>query len=93
MRNALTKNILREITRSKSRFFSILIIVAIGVAFFAGVRATSPEMKFIADKYLDDNNTADLTIQSLNGFKQSDINKLKEFQVYLKFMEDTVLMD
>lgn len=78
MRNALTKNILREITRSKSRFFSILIIVAIGVAFFAGVRATSPEMKFIADKYLDDNNTADLTIQSLNGFKQSDINKLKE---------------
>jgi len=78
MRNALTKNILREITRSKSRFLSILIIVAIGVAFFAGVRATSPEMKFTADKYLDDNNTADLTIQSLNGFKQSDINKVKK---------------
>ncbi len=78
MRNALTKNILREITRSKSRFLSILIIVAIGVAFFAGVRATSPEMKFTADKYLDDNNTADLTIQSLNGFKQSDIDKVKK---------------
>lgn len=78
MKNALTKNILREITRSKSRFLSILIIVAIGVAFFAGVRATSPEMKFTADKYLDDNNTADLTIQSLNGFKQSDIDKIKD---------------
>ncbi|WP_461615068.1 ABC transporter permease [Clostridium sp. Marseille-QA1073] len=78
MKNALTKNILREITRSKSRFLSILIIVAIGVAFFAGVRATSPEMKFTADKYLDDNNTADLTIQSLNGFKESDIDKVKK---------------
>lgn len=78
MKNALTKNILREITKSKSRFLSILIIVAIGVAFFAGVRATSPEMKFTADKYLDDNNTADLTIQSLNGFKQSDIDKVKK---------------
>ncbi|WP_291580087.1 ABC transporter permease [Clostridium sp. UBA6640] len=78
MRNALTKNILREITKSKSRFLSILIIVAIGVAFFAGVRATSPEMKFTVNKYLDDNNTADLTIQSLNGFKQSDIDKVKK---------------
>jgi len=78
MKNALTKNILREITRSKSRFLSILIIVAIGVAFFAGVRATSPEMKFTADKYLDDNNTADLAIQSLNGFKQLDIDKVKK---------------
>ena len=78
MKNALTKNILREITRSKSRFLSILIIVAIGVAFFAGVRATSPEMKFTADKYLDDNNTADLTIQSLSGFKQSDIDEVKK---------------
>ncbi|WP_291567393.1 MULTISPECIES: ABC transporter permease [unclassified Clostridium] len=78
MKNALTKNTLREITKSKSRFLSILIIVAIGVAFFAGVRATSPEMKFTADKYLDDNNTADLTIQSLNGFKQSDIDKVKK---------------
>jgi len=54
MKRAYRKNILKDITTSKSRFLSIFIIVAIGASFFAGVRATSPDMKITADKYLDE---------------------------------------
>lgn len=77
MKRAYRKNILKDITTSKSRFLSIFIIVAIGVSFFAGVRATSPDMKITADKYLDDSNASDLDIYSATGFKKSDIEKVE----------------
>ena len=46
---AVNKNILREISRTKNRFFSIFTICAIGVGFFSGVRATNEMMKVSAD--------------------------------------------
>ena len=45
----LIKDTLREIRKSLGRFFSIFAIVAIGVAFFAGVKASAPIMKSTAD--------------------------------------------
>lgn len=78
MKNAFTKNIIREIIKSKSRFLSIFAIIAIGVAFFAGVRATSPDMQITADKYLDENNLADISVLSKTGFTEEDIEKVRE---------------
>ena len=49
MGSALWKDLLREIKKSLGRFFSIMMIVAIGVAFIAGVNAYVPEMKHTAD--------------------------------------------
>ena len=49
--NALTlKNLLREIKRTFTKFLSIFAICALGVAFFAGIRATSPDMKEAGDR-------------------------------------------
>lgn len=76
-KTSFSKNLLREIKNTKSRFLSIFVIVAIGVAFFAGVRATSPDMILTGDKYLKDNNYSDLTILSSTGFVNADIEKLK----------------
>ena len=45
------KNIIREIKNSLGRFLAIFAIVAIGVAFFAGVTAASTDMQNSADKY------------------------------------------
>lgn len=50
---SVTKNIFREIARTKNRFFSIFTICAIGVGFFSGVRATGSDMKITADNYYD----------------------------------------
>ena len=77
---SFSKNLLREIKNSKSRFLSIFVIVAIGVAFFAGVRATSPDMILTCDKYLKENNLSDLTILSTTGFISSDIEKVKNLK-------------
>lgn len=77
MRNAFAKNLLREIKNSKARFLSILVIVSIGVAFFAGVRATSPDMILTGNKYLHDYSIADLRVLSNKGFTDKDIDKIK----------------
>lgn len=62
MNTALIKDILREIRKSLGRFLSILLIVALGVAFFAGVRASVPDMKYTADAYFDEYNMQDIQL-------------------------------
>ena len=53
---AYIKDILREVRHSMGRFFSIMAIVAIGTAFFAGVKASVPEMLHTADDYIREYN-------------------------------------
>ena len=54
MRNAINKDFFREIKYTLNRYVSILLIVALGVAFLAGIRATCPDMKLTLDQYLDE---------------------------------------
>ena len=51
MTRALFKNTLREIWNTKARFLSILAIIALGVGFFAGIKATPPSMYRLAEEY------------------------------------------
>ena len=62
MSRTLLKDTFREIKGSLGRFMAILGIVLIGVAFFAGVTASSYDMKYTADKYYDDNNLMDIRL-------------------------------
>lgn len=78
MKNALIKDTFREIKRSLSRFISIFAIVALGVSFFAGIKATSPDMKITADKYFDDYNLMDIRLVSTIGFNDDDVNTVKK---------------
>ena len=50
MKNTILKDTFREIRKSRGRFFSIFAIVAIGVAFFAGLMASAPTMQYTADR-------------------------------------------
>ena len=52
-KQALRKDFYMEIKKSLNRFFSIFLIVALGVAFFSGVRATKPDMQMSADVFYD----------------------------------------
>lgn len=74
----LIKDTLREIHKSLGRFFSIFAIVAIGVAFFAGVKASAPIMKSTADGYFDDYNLMDIRILSTLGFTEDDVELIRE---------------
>ena len=66
--NALTlKNLLREIKRTFTKFLSIFAICALGVAFFAGIRATSPDMKEAGDRLYNTYNLSDISVISTSG--------------------------
>lgn len=86
MRNALLKDTLREIKRTLSRFISIFAIVALGVAFFAGIKATGPDMKLTADKYFDDYRLMDIRLLSTIGFNDDDLDAVKRVPGVLDVM-------
>ena len=75
---AVNKNTLREINKTKSRFLSILLICAIGVGFFSGVRATCDIMKTSADDYFDEHNLFDLRVLSTFGLTENDAAAIAE---------------
>lgn len=75
---SVTKNIFREIKRTKNRFFSIFTICAIGVGFFSGVRAAGSDMKMTADNYYDDHQLFDLRVMSTFGLTDGDLQALEQ---------------
>ena len=77
MKNAMRKDFWREIKRTRSRFFSILILVALSVAFLSGLRATAPDMKRTGDDYLDSLHLADIQVLSTLGLTDGDIAYLE----------------
>lgn len=93
-KSALRKDILREIRKSLGRFLSIFAIVAIGVAFFAGVKASVPVMKGSADKYFDDYNFMDFKLQSTIGMTQEDADAIRKLDgiagVYASYSLDAL---
>lgn len=68
----------REIRHSLNRFLSILCIVAIGVAFFAGLKSSAPDMKGTMDNYYDQYNIMDLQVLSTLGLTADDIEAMRQ---------------
>lgn len=77
-KRALWTDIFREISRTKARFLSIFAIIMLGVSFFAGIKATGPDMLDTADHYYKDLKLMDLKVQSTLGLEDGDIEKLKQ---------------
>ena len=77
MKNAMQKDFWREIQHTRSRFFSIMILVALSVAFLSGLKATAPDMKRTGDDYLDSLHLADIQVLSTLGLTDDDITSLR----------------
>ncbi|WP_122645156.1 FtsX-like permease family protein [Enterococcus mediterraneensis] len=77
-KSALLKTSLREIKNSPARFFSILGIIFLGVAFFAGIGATGPDMIRSADDYYQKQDLADGAVASTLGVVEKDLDLIKE---------------
>ena len=80
MKKTLLKDTFREIKKSFGRFFAIFAIVAIGVAFFAGVKSAAPVMKYSADKYYDDYNLMDFRVLSTMGLTEDDVEAVRKIE-------------
>lgn len=80
MGRSLFLDTLREIRKSFGRFIAIFGIVALGVAFYAGVSAASSDMKFSADAYFDEYNLMDFNLLSSVGFTEADISAIENVE-------------
>lgn len=78
MGKTFIKNLLRAIKGSLSRYLSIMLIIALGVSFYSGVRAASPDMKQSADQYFQDQNLMDFRVMSTLGLTDKDVTAIAQ---------------
>lgn len=104
MKKALLKDSLKQIVKTNKRFISILLMAFMGVGFFAGVRATSPDMRDTLDIYLDNKNMYDISLVSTLGLTDDDVNEISKLDgidkvigiysedVFVKFEDEEVVV-
>ena len=79
-KKALRKDFYMEIRKSFGRFLSIFFIVAIGTAFFSGIRAAEPDMRLSGDAYFDKSKLMDLQVISTMGLTADDLQAIREIK-------------
>lgn len=77
-KQALRKDFYMEIRRSIGRFLSIFFIVAIGCAFFSGIRASEPDMRYSGDAYFDSKELMDIQVISTLGLTEDDVEAIED---------------
>lgn len=82
---AYKKSIKREIISSKARFFSILVIIFLGVAFYSGIKSAEPDMNKAINKFYSEQNLMDSKIVSTLGLTDKDLDILNEDDNILDF--------
>lgn len=78
MKSMMKRNTFREIKKSFGRYFAILAIVALGVAFFSGLKITQSVMVHSADVYLKNLQFYDYRLVSTLGFTEENVEALAE---------------
>lgn len=78
MKSVMIKTTLREIRQSLGRYIAILAIIALGVGFFAGLKATKPAIVGATQGYFEELNFYDLRLFSTLGFDDSCIETFQE---------------
>ena len=78
MKSDLLKDSIKEIKNTYKRFLSILVMAFLGVGFFAGMRAASPDMVDTIDQYYKESQVYDIKILSTLGLTNDDIDALSE---------------
>lgn len=76
MKKALFKDSIKEIKNTYKRFISILLMAFLGVGFFAGMRATSPDMVDTIHNFYNENQVYDIQILSTLGLTDDDIEAI-----------------
>ena len=96
-KRAVRKDFYMEIKKSRGRFLSIFFIVALGVAFFSGIRVSEPDMRLTGDVYFDNYDLMDIKVQGTLGITQEDVSALKRMEqvAYAKpgYSVDVLLTD
>ena len=87
MKTALLKEFFRTLRLTMNRFFAIAIMVGLGVAFFAGLRATQPDMELSVNRWYVETNFFDLWIKSDRGITKDEVKMIQDAKNVLKVDE------
>lgn len=77
---AYTKDIIKTITKGKKRFFALMLIAALGVCMFSGLKASCDDLRYSADQFFDAQNLFDIQIVSTMGLTDDDIDALMQIE-------------
>ncbi len=80
MSKMLVKNTLRDVSRTKARFISIMLIIMLGVGFLVGINSTAPSMFAVAEEYYEEKNLMDFRLLSTVGFTEGDITAIADVE-------------
>jgi putative ABC transport system permease protein len=78
VKRALFKDSVKEIKNTYKRFISILLMAFLGVGFFAGIRASSPDMVDTIDQYYKESQVYDIQVLSTLGLTNDDIEAISK---------------
>lgn len=78
MKNVYLKSSFKEISSSKGKFISIILIILLGTMLFVGVRSTGPDLSNSASSYVNNYHLADLQIISTMGLTEEDVQILQK---------------
>ena len=78
MKKALITEAFRSIWKTRSRFLSIMAIVAVGTGFFAGIKACTPDMMMTTEQYFKEYNLSDIHLVSTWGFNKDDLAAIEQ---------------
>lgn len=79
-KRALKKDFRMEVKKSRNRFLSIFLIVALGVSFFSGLQSAAPDMRSTEDAYYDDYNLMDIRVISTMGLTKDDVDAIADVE-------------
>lgn len=95
MKNKLLKHIFMKIKDNYKRFLSLLCMALLGVGFYAGIQAASPDMLKTLDNFYDENNVYDIEVVSNLGLTSTDVKELSKINSLEKvvgtYSKDTYL--
>ncbi len=78
MNSAWNKNNRREIRHTLGRYIAILIIIALGVGFFSGLKITKEAMIQTGDTYIKESQMYDYRLLSTLGFTGEDVDYISK---------------
>lgn len=70
---AYTKDVIRSIVKGRKRFFALMLITALGVCMFCGIKAGCDDLRYSADVFFDEQNLYDISIVSTLGLTEDDV--------------------
>ncbi len=80
MKQTMKTGFLRELGHTRGRFISIMLLMFLSTFTLVGLKLVGPDIRMMANEYLDQYQLADLSVISTYGLEESDIQKLDTMQ-------------